>query len=149
MRGLTIHAVLGLLSIGASIYANRHLYRGGWKGSRPSSVEWLCYAFAVVSVCIGWYFNTKYTFAFPEEAGWWHYTLQLFTTFAGGSAAQDLIITNLVLFPLWTIRDGMRSGLRWPWIYFVVSLFTSFSFGMGLYIATHERQLRWRERNGA
>jgi hypothetical protein len=47
------------------------------------------------------------------------------------------------LFPLWTISDGPRRGLRGTWIYFTMSLFTSFGFAMGLYLAAQERQLRW------
>ena len=39
--------------------------------------------------------------------------------------------------------DGPRRGLRGTWIYFVMSLFTSFSFAMGLYLAAQERQVRW------
>jgi hypothetical protein len=39
--------------------------------------------------------------------------------------------------------DGRRRGLRLPWLCFVVSLFTSFGFAMGIYLAAQERQLRW------
>ena len=99
-----------------------------------------------MSVCIGWYFNQKYVFAYPEQASWIHFTMQLFDTPAGGSIAQDVIITNAILFPLWTIIDGPRRGLRRAWIYFVMSLFTSFGFAMGLYLAAQERQLRWNAR---
>jgi hypothetical protein len=35
--------------------------------------------------------------------------------------------------------------LRWTWIYFVMSLFTSFGFAMGMYLAAQERQVRWNE----
>ena len=56
--------------------------------------------------------------------------------------------TNVLLFPLWTIIDGRRLGLRQPWIYFVISLLTSFGFAMGLYLAAHERQLRWLKSQG-
>jgi hypothetical protein len=56
--------------------------------------------------------------------------------------AQDLIITNAILFPLWTMIDGPRRGLRGTPIYFIMSLFTSFGFAMGLYLAAQERQVR-------
>jgi hypothetical protein len=85
-------------------------------------------------------------FAYPEQASWIHFTKMLFATPAGGSGAQDLIITNAALFPLWTMIDGPRRGLRWTWIYFVMSLFTSFGFAMGLYLAAQERQVRWLAR---
>jgi hypothetical protein len=145
MTSLLIHAGLGVATVVFFCVANAHLYRRGWPGSRVTFLEGLYYALAVISVCIGWYFNQKYQFTYPEEASWVHFTLQLFDTPAGGSIAQDVIITNAILFPLWTIIDGPRRGLRRPWIYFVMSLFTSFGFAMGLYLAAQERQLRWNE----
>ena len=143
MTSLGIHAFLGLLTIAFFFYANAHLYRRDWQGSRITGLEGLYYAIALVSVCLGWYFNQKYQFTYPEQASWAHFTRQLFDTPAGGSIAQDLIIANAILFPLWTMVDGPRRGMRHAWIYFVMSLFTSFGFSMGLYLAAQERQLRW------
>jgi hypothetical protein len=102
------------------------------------------YGLAVVSVLLGWYFNVRYVFGYPNEYSWSHFTAMLFTNPASGSVGQDMIITNVFLFPLWTMIDGPRRGLRHCWIYFVRSLFTSFSFAMGLYLAAQERQVRWQ-----
>lgn len=146
MISLLVHAALGVVSVAVFFYANAHLYRGDWVGSGASLLERLYYGLAVVSLCIGWYFNQEYVFTYPAEASWIHFTKLLFATSAGGSGAQDLIITNAILFPLWTMIDGPRRGLRWAWIYFVMSLFTSFGFAMGLYLAAQERQLRWNAR---
>jgi hypothetical protein len=48
-----------------------------------------------------------------------------------------------VLLPLWTIVEGRRRGLRWAWIFFVVSLFTSLAFAIALFLAFMERQFRY------
>src|SRR5215468_2345276 len=146
MTSLLVHAALGALTLVLFFVANAHLYRRNWGGAGVSVLEGLYYVLAVASVCMGWYFNQKYVFAYPEQASWVHFTRQLFDTPAGGSMAQDAIIANVVLFPLWTIIDGARRGMRQPWIYFVISLFTSFAFAMGLYLAAQERQLRWNAR---
>lgn len=143
MTSLLIHAGLGLFCLILFFIFNSYLYKPGWKGSSVSGLEALYYFIAVASVCTGWYFNIKYVFAYPEEAGWIHYTKMLFTNPAAGSGSQDLITANVFLFPLWTIIDGPRRGLKQPWIYFVLSLFTSFGFAMGLYLAAQERQVRW------
>jgi hypothetical protein len=143
MLSLLIHAGLGALTIGIFFYVNAYLYRGDWSGSRTTLVEGVYYALAVASVCIGWYFNVTYVFAYPAEASWVHFTKMLFATPAGGSGAQDLIVTNVFLLPLWTMIDGPRRGLRGTWIYFVMSLFTSLGFAVGLYLAAQERQVRW------
>jgi hypothetical protein len=146
MTSLLVHAAIGVLTVAIFFWANAHLYRRDWEGSAPTFLERLYYGLAVVSVCIGWYFNQKYQFTYPADASWVHFTKQLFDTPAGGSIAQDVLVTNAILFPLWTIIDGPRRGLRWCWIYFVMSLFTSFGFAMGLYLAAQERQLRWNAR---
>ena len=91
----------------------------------------------------GWYFNVQYVSTYPAEASWVHFTKMLFTNPAAGSGGQDLIVTNAILFPLWTMIDGPRRGLKGTWIYFTMSLFTSFGFSMGLYLAAQERQVRW------
>ena len=147
MTSLLIHAALGALTVGLFFYVNAHLYRSEWSGSRVTFLEKLYYVAAVVSVCIGWFFNIRYVFAYPANASWIHFTKMLFDNPASGSAGQDMIITNVVLFPLWTMIDGPRRGLRRTWIYFTMSLFTSFGFAMGLYLAAQERQVRWRASN--
>jgi len=106
-------------------------------------LEGVYYALAVGSVCTGWYFNVHYVMAYPADASWVHFTRMLFDNPAAASAGQDMIVTNVFLFPLWTIIDGSRRGLRRTWIYFVISLFTSFGFAMALYLAVQERQVRW------
>jgi len=144
MTSLLIHAAFGVLSIAVFFYLNAYLYRGSWKGARVSPLEALYYLLAVGSVCTGWYFNVLYVRTYPAEASWIHFTKMLFTNPAAGSGAQDLLVTNALLFPLWTISDGPRRGLRGTWIYFLMSLVTSFGFAMGLYLAAQERQVRWR-----
>jgi uncharacterized membrane protein len=67
----------------------------------------------------------------------------LFTNWASDSAAQDYTAVNLVLLPLWTIIDGRRRDMKVPWIFFVMSLFTSLAFSMAMYLAFVERQIRY------
>lgn len=146
MTSLLIHAALGALTVGIFFYANAYLYRSDWEGSRATFLEKLYYALAVGSVCVGWYFNQKYVFANPDDASWTHFIGMMFDNPAAGSIGQDMVVANVFLFPLWTIIDGPRRGLRWCWIYFVMSLFTSFGFSMALYLAAQERQVRWLAR---
>ena len=148
MASLLVHAALGALTVIVFFSVNAHLYRRGWAGSRPTLLEGVYYLLAVGSVCTGWYFNVRYVFAYPAEASWVHYIKMLFTNPAAGSGAQDLIVTNVFLLPLWTMIDGPRRGLRGTWIYFTMSLFTSFGFAMGLYLAAQERQVRWLATRG-
>lgn len=145
MTSLLIHAALGFITLGLFFYFNAYLYRPDWAGASVSALEAVYYAFAVTSVCLGWYFNIQYVFGYPNDYSWVHFIKLLFTNPAAGSGSQDLIITNTFLFPLWTIIDGPRRGMKHCWIYFTMSLFTSFGFAMALYLAALERQLRWQK----
>ena len=145
MTSLLIHAALGVLSVVLFFTFNRYLYRPGWQGAGVSVAEGIYYLLAIGSVCLGWYFNVQYMQAYPEEASWWHFTKMLFTNPAAGSGSQDLITANALLFPLWTMIDGPRRGLKHCWLYFTMSLVTSFGFAMGLYLAAQERQVRWNK----
>ena len=108
-----------------------------------SPLEGLYYVVGVISLILGWYFNVRYVNLYGHRANYWNYTTLLFTNWAADSAAQDYTIVNLVLMPLWTIVDGRRRGLRMPWIFFVMSFFTSLAFSIAMFLAFIERQLRY------
>ncbi len=138
---LVFYGVLGIISTAAAFVGNRHLFADGGAG-RPSLLEGLYYFLGLVSLGLGWYFNVRYTHQY-HDASYANYTKSLFSNWASDSAAQDYIMVNLVLLPLWTITDGRRRGLRIPWIFFVMSLFTSLAFSVAFYLAFVERQIRY------
>jgi hypothetical protein len=140
---LFTYGVLGVLSTVAAFVANRRLFVAGGAG-RPTVLEVLYYLFGFVSLGLGWYFNIRYTHQYGSQASYVDYTKSLFSNWASDSAAQDYIMVNVVLFPLWSITDGRRRGIRIPWIFFVMSLFTSLAFAVAFYLAFVERQLRYR-----
>ncbi len=144
---LAVFGLLGILSSAWAVVANRHLFTGGTVG-RPSALEAVYYAAGVVSLVIGWYCNVRYTHQAGSGASYWAYTRALFSSWAADSAAQDYTIVNVVLLPLWTIVDGRRRELRVPWIFFVMSLFTSLAFAMAFYLAVVERQIRYQRAVG-
>jgi len=143
MSMLIIHLLVALVFLVLFFVWNGYLYRSGWNGSGVTGLEALYYLIGLCSFAAGYYFNVQYVQTYGAEAGWVHFTKMLFTNPAAASGSQDLVTTNVLLFPLWTIVDGRRLGMRHPWIYFVLSLLTSFGFAMALYLAAHERQIRW------
>ena len=148
-KSLVFYALLGLVSTGLAFAWNRHLFTGGLAG-RASGLEGLYYVVGLCSLCLGWYFNIRYVHTYGHRASYINFTKMLFSNWASDSAAQDYTIVNVVLLPLWTIVDGRRRGLRRPWIFFVMSLFTSLAFAMAMYLAFVERQVRYvRERSAA
>ena len=147
-KSLVFYAVLGVASTAMAFVCNRRLFGAGGAGS-VTVLEGLFYFFGVASLCLGWYFNVRYVHQYPHTASYINYTKALFSNWASDSAAQDYIIVNVVLLPLWTIVDGRRRGLRVPWIFFVMSLFTSLAFSMALYLAFVERQIRYNREESA
>ena len=139
---LLFYGALGVISTAVAFTVNRRLFGAGGAG-RVSVLEGLYYVFGVVSLGLGWYFNVRYVHQYGHEATYVGYTKALFSNWASDSAAQDYIMVNVVLFPLWSITDGRRRGVRIPWIFFVVSLFTSLAFAVAFYLAFVERQIRY------
>jgi hypothetical protein len=142
---LLIFGVLGVATTVAAFVANRRLFVAGGAG-RVSVLEGIYYLLGCISLGVGWYFNVRYTHASPHSASYVNYTRALFANWAADSAAQDYIMVNAVLLPLWTIVDGRRRGMRMAWIFFVMSLFTSLAFAMAFYLAFVERQIRFDRR---
>ena len=145
---LLIHAILGVATTTWVLRKNRHLFARGWNSARPTLVEWTFWTVATASVILGWYFNIRYQY-WAHAPSWPDYISKLFTNWAADSASQDYIFANVVLFPLWIIMDGRRQGIRVPWGFFVMSLFTSFGFAMGAYLAVVERQVRYTRDHAA
>ncbi|MES2488965.1 MAG: DUF2834 domain-containing protein [Pseudomonadota bacterium] len=141
------YMAIGLLSVALIYVCNAHLYRSDGVRVGSTGLEAFYYVIALAALLIGWYFNFAYFREYAAEIGWWHWTTLLFVNPASASGGQDLIIANLILFPMWTIIEGRRSGLRHSWMYFVMSLLTSYAFGIALFLAMHDRQLRWNKAN--
>lgn len=147
---LAFFGVLGIVSTAAAFWVNRRLFGnaapkagGGGTAGPVSLLEGVYYVVGLCSLVLGWYFNVRYTHLYGHRANYVNYTKLLFTNWAADSAAQDYVIVNLVLMPLWTIVEGGRRGLRWAWVFFVMSLFTSLAFSIAMFLAFMERQLRY------
>jgi hypothetical protein len=137
------YMALGLATVAVLFFVNAPLFRRRGPAGGVSALEFVCYLTALAALGVGWYFNLEYMREYGAQGGWAHWTRLLFVNPASASGGQDLIFANVVLFPLWTITDGRRSGMRLAWWYFVMSLVTSFAFAMALFLAFRERQLRW------
>jgi len=139
---LVFYGILGIASTVVAAIGNRRLFGRSGAG-RATVLECVYYVLGVASLGLGWYFNVRYVHEFGHTATYVGFTKALFANWAADSAAQDYIMVNLVLLPLWTITDGRRRGLRIPWIFFVASLFTSLAFAVALYLGFVERQIRY------
>ena len=151
MLSLTVHALLAFVVVGVILRANPAIFRRTTSGPLFSSLEVALYAIGIASIAAGWTFNI--TFVVENTDGWltnplwgdgsWEQYMRLmFDNPAASSAGVDFIMANVLLLPLIAIVDGRRRGINKPWLYFVVTLFASFSFGWAFYLATVERHRR-------
>ena len=151
MLSLTVHALLAFVVVWITLRANPAIFRRTASGPLLSPLELALYAIGIASIVAGWTFNI--TFVVENTDGWltnplwgdgsWEQYMRLmFDNPAASSAGIDFIIANVLILPLIAIVDGRRRGINKPWLYFVVTLFASFSFGWAFYLATVERQRR-------
>lgn len=151
MLSLTVHALLAFVVIGFTLRANPAIFRRYASGPLLSPLELALYVIGIASIAAGWTFNI--TFVVENTDGWltnplwgdgsWEQYMRLmFDNPAASSAGIDFIMANVLLLPLIAIVDGRRRGINKPWLYFVVTLFASFSFGWAFYLATVVRQRR-------
>jgi hypothetical protein len=150
MVSLIVHALLGLAVIVAIVALNPGIFRQH-AIPKVSVLEAVYYVVGVAAIPLCWYFNIRFV---TENAhgvvhnplwgpGSWAEFIRLgYATPPAGSNSNDFIIGNVILLPLFTIVDGRRRGVGQPWLYFVCSLLTSFSFAWAFYLATVERQRR-------
>jgi len=150
MVSLIVHALLGLITIAFIVKLNPAVFRKPADGPAFSALESAYYAIGIASIALGYYFNTKFVMNYQPPDGnpitgpgsWSDYIRLMFVNPAASSAGQDYTIINVILLPLFTIADGLRRGIRHPWLFFVSSLFTSCAFALAFYFAVVARQQR-------
>ncbi|BDY27085.1 DUF2834 domain-containing protein [Mycolicibacterium mageritense] len=152
MVSLIVHAILGIAVVALIVRLNPQIF------SRPpgpafSPMEVAFYVVGIASIPLCWYFNAQFVAQYSVAGGnpiWgpgsWTEFIELgYTNPAASSASADYTIANVILLPLFSIVDGLRRGIRHPWLFFVSSLFTSFAFAFAFYFATIERQRRHQQ----
>jgi hypothetical protein len=154
MVALLVHAVLAVVVIALVVRWNPAIFGRVPASSQPATLEVLYYVVGVASIPLCWYFNFRYVQEYAiagahnvlwGPGSWAEFIALGYDNPAASSASADYTIGNVILLPLFTIIDGRRRGVRHPWLFFVSSLFTSFSFAWAFYLATVERQRRHQQ----
>ena len=147
---LIAHFLLGVATVGYVVRSNPSIFRRS--SPQLSALEVVLYAIGIASIIGGYAFNIAFVHEYSRLSGfhnpfwgngsWAQYMKLMFANPAAGSAGIDYSIANVLLLPLVTISDGRRRGIARPWLFFVSTLFTSFTFGWAFYAATVVRQQR-------
>ena len=146
---LVFYGILGLASTALAFGCNRRLFVAGGAG-RVSLLEGVFYFVGVVSLLPRLVLQraaTSTTIRTRRATS----TTRRRSSRTGRRTRRPRTTScvNVVLLPLWTIVDGRRRSLRIPWIFFVMSLFTSLAFSMAFYLAFVERQIRYNRDESA
>ena len=158
MLSLTVHGLLAVVVIWLTVRANPQIFRRTATGPLLSPFELALYGVGLASIIGGWTFNIRFVTEYTDgwltnplwgDGSWEQYMRLMFDNAAASSAGIDFIIANVVILPLVAIVDGRRRGINQPWLYFVVTLFASFTFGWAFYVATVVRQQRLAQEQGA
>lgn len=151
MVSLIVHGLLGLATVVWIVRANPTVFRRVAGQPLLSRVELALYVVGVASVIAGWSFNVTFVLQntdgwfnnpFVGDGSWQQYMQLMFANPAAGSAGIDFSISNVLILPLVAVVWGRRQGINKPVLYFVVTLFASFTFGWAFFAATLERQRR-------
>jgi hypothetical protein len=151
MLSLLVHAVLGVGVVWLVVASNPLIFRRPDSGPMLSRFELVLYGLGLASVAVGWFFNVRFVLENTDgwltnplwgDGSWAEYLRLIFDNPAAGSVSGDFSIANVLVLPLVTIVHGRQVGIRRPVLFFVSSLFTSFSFAWTFYLATVERQRR-------
>ena len=152
MITLVVHALLGVGTVWWLVRGNPGIFRRTGPAPLISTPELALWAVGIASVIGGYAFNIAFVHEYSSLSGfhnplwgdgsWAQYIDLMYANPAAGSAGIDYTIANVVLLPLVTVRGARRHGIAKPWLFFVSTLFTSFTFGWALYAATLERQRR-------
>lgn len=104
-----------------------------------SSKEILYGALAVASAVAGWYFNLQ--FMQQPGAGWADWIRQCLVNPASSSALMDLT-AGYVILAIFMLVEAGRIGMRWAWVYVLLTILVSFGTGVALFLLFRERFLR-------
>ncbi|MFE3189830.1 DUF2834 domain-containing protein [Nocardia sp. NPDC059240] len=142
---LTVHAILGVAVTAWILRENRSAFAS----TRVGPLELAYWAVGFASVVLGWYFNIRFVLEYHHidlnplwgpGASWTEYVYLMFPNWAADSASQDYLFLNVLVLPLMSIAGGLRHRIPKPWLFFVVSLFTSAAFGFVLYLIVAGRR---------
>lgn len=147
MVSLLVHAILGIAVIVFVIKSNPEIFKRVAPGPQLSTLEIVYWVVGIASLPLCWYFNIRYVYEYAPnpmigQPNWSEFIALGYANPASSSQVLDYTIINVILLPLFTIVDGLRRGIRRPWLFFVSSLFTSCVFAFAFYFATVERQRR-------
>lgn len=155
MVALIIHLVLGFATMAVIVKTNPTIYSRPASGPRFSALEIFYYVVGIASIVLGYYFNNQYVEQYAPPGGfhnfiwgpgsWSEFIALGYDNPAASSASQDYTFMSLLIFPVWSIIDGRRRGIKHPWLFFGFILFGSSASAWAFYLAAVERQRRHQQ----
>jgi Terpene cyclase DEP1 len=157
MISLIVHAVLGVLTAIWIVRSNPHIFAKVSQGSHKQAlfsrleIVYLLTGILVIPIC--WYFNYQFVLEYKTGAdnpiwgpgSWQQFIVLGYDNPAAASASVDYTVISLILVPVFTIVDGMRRGIRRPWLFFGFILFATSATAFAWYFAVAERQHRHQQ----
>lgn len=155
MVSLIVHLILGFATMAFIVKTNPAIFARYSSGAQVTGLELFYYVAGIASVVLGYYFNNQYVAEYAPPGGmhnfiwgpgsWWEFITLGYANPAASSASQDYTIMSLLLFPLWSIVDGRRRGIKHAWLFCGFILFASSAFAWAAYLAVVERQHRHQQ----
>ncbi|WP_158590355.1 DUF2834 domain-containing protein [Noviherbaspirillum cavernae] len=98
-----------------------------------SKTTWLYLTFAVAGLVLTWYFNIRHVMAggsllLPE------FVAHAFANHVSSSVAVDITVVAFAFF-VWMFSEAKRLGIRWPFVYVILTIFVALAFAFPLFLA--------------
>ena len=107
---------------------------------RPATpAAWVYLSLAVLGLVLTAVFNIR---GVIQPSG--NFLAAWFANPATTSLSIDLLVTASAA-SIFIILEGRRLGMKWPWLYVVVSFITAVAFTFPLFLAIRERHVAARE----
>ena len=146
MVSLIIHLVLGFATLAVIVRTNPAIFARFSSGPQVSKLEIFYYVVGIASIVLGLLLQqpvrrrstrrrAECTTSSGVPAAGAEFIALGYDNPAASSASQDYTIMSLLIFPVWSIIDGRRRGIKHPWLFCGFILFGSSAFAWAFYLA--------------
>ena len=116
---------------------------------RSFSVKQIIYfVLAIFGAILPWYYNLQFM---AESGNSGQFDLAGFIAGGFANAAASSLTIDLsiivVAFIIWMVSESIKLGMRYWWVYLVLTGLVAAAFSFPLFLFMRERKLRWLEQD--
>ncbi len=108
--------------------------------SKFTKIELVYALLALAGLCLTWYFNILFMQE-QQSADAMAFIGAAYANHASTSISNDILVAATA-FLIWMLREAKQLGLRYKWVFFVLTFGVAFAFACPLFLLYRERHIR-------